>query len=135
MADEHKPEATRGDVATEIQELGRQFEAAIRAAVTSTRAQELQAEIIRSVEEIGKQLEAATKAAVDSQRTKDVTEQAKKVVETAQEHKVVQDIRENLVRGLQTLNEELRKAVDRMERKDPTQPPPTAEDPLQPSGD
>jgi len=135
MADEHKPEATRGDVANEIRELGRQLEAAIRAAVTSERAKELQTEIIRSVAEVGKQLEAATKAALESQRTKEVTEQARKVVETAQEHKVIQDIRENLVRGLQTLNEELRKAVARMERKESPQPPPPTDEPSQPSGD
>jgi hypothetical protein len=103
------------DLMVELREMGQQLEAALRAAVESDRAKQLQKDIAGGVRELAGQLQSAVKSLQTNPRVQQAEERGRLAVEQARDSKVVQDIQETIVTGLSALNAQLRKVVERIE--------------------
>ncbi len=123
----------RNEIVDELKELGNQLQALMRTAATSERSKELQQEITKGVQEITRQVEIATRQARESQTAKELGAQAQKVMQSPQMDRAVQEVRVGLLRGLQELNDQLRKVVVRAEEKAQAPAEPPVEPPSDPS--
>ncbi len=103
------------DLAKELREMGKQLEAALRAAVESDRAKQLQQDIAGGVRELSNQVQSAVKSLQSDTRFQQAEERGRQAIAQARESKVVQDIQETFVAGLAQLNTQLRKVVERIE--------------------
>ena len=109
------PDKDSADLMAELREMGQQLEAALRAAIESDRAKQLQKDIAGGVRELTAQVQSAVKSLQTDPRVQKAEERGRQAVEQARENKVVQDIQETIVTGLSSLNMQLRKVVERIE--------------------
>ncbi len=116
-----------GDLTSELRELGQQLEAAVRSAIQSDKAKQVQQDVSSGVKEISAQLTAAFKAIQENPRVQEVVERGEQAVNQAQQSKVAQDFQETLTRGLAQLNEQLAAFVSRIRQPDTTPDTPPAE--------
>jgi hypothetical protein len=103
------------DLLNELREMGQQLESALRTAIESDRAKQLQKDIAGGVRELAAQVQSAVKSLQSDPRVQQAEERGRQAVEQARESKVVQDIQETIVSGLSSLNAQLRKVVERIE--------------------
>lgn len=118
MSENNTPNAgqdANSDLAKELREMGKQLEAAFRAAVESDRAKQLQQDIAGGVRELSNQVQSAVKSLQSDTRFQQAEERGRQAISQARESKVLQDIQETIVNGLAQLNTQLRKVVDRIE--------------------
>lgn len=114
-----------GDLASELRELGQQLEAAVRSAIQSDKAKQVQQDVSSGVKEIGSQLQAAFKAIQENPRVQELVERGEQAVNQAQQSKVAQDFQESLSRGLAQLNQQLAAFVARVSQPADEAPPAT----------
>ena len=118
MSENNTPNAGQdgnSDLTKELREMGKQLEAAFRAAIESDRAKQLQQDIVGGVRELSNQVQSAVKSMQSDTRFQQAEERGRQAIAQARESKVVQDIQETIVNGLAQLNTQLRKVVDRIE--------------------
>lgn len=127
MSEEPKTEKS---IADELNKLGKQVADAIKAAWESDDRKKLQTEITDGLEKFGAQVSEALDHAGQSQTAQDFRVKAEKVVTDAREAGVVEDIRKGILAGLDTVNKELGKLVEKLETKPA---PPAAEAPEAPA--
>ena len=113
MADE-TPTPTITD---ELSKMGKLVAQAIQAAWESDERKKLEAEVIDGLRKFGDEVSAATKKAGESDTAKQIKTQAEKVAADMQEKDVAGDIRKGLISGLEVINVELGKLVERLEPK------------------
>lgn len=115
-----------GDLASELRELGQQLETAVRSAIQSDKAKQIQQDMASGMKEIGTQLQAAFKAIQDNPRFQDLVDRGEQAVSQAQQSKVAQDFQETLSRGIAQLNEQLAAFATRMRQHEgaPSDAPP-----------
>ena len=119
MADE-TPTPTITD---ELSKMGKLVAQAIQAAWESDERKKLEAEVVDGLRKFGDEVSAATKKAGDSDTAKQIKTQAEKVAADMQQKDVAGDIRKGLISGLEVINQELGKLVERLEpKKAPTEP-------------
>ncbi len=123
MSEEPKTEKSITD---ELAKLGKQVADAIKAAWESDDRKKLQNEITDGLEKFRVQVSEALDHAGQSQTAQDFRVKAEKVVTDARETGVVEDIRKGILAGLDTINKELGKLVEKLETK------PGAEAPAEP---
>ncbi len=132
MSEEPKVER---NITDELSKLGKQAADAIKAAWESEDRKKLQAEITEGVQNFGKEVSEALDKASANETVKDLREKAEKVVEDVRESDVVDDVRKGILTGLDALNKELGKLLDKLEPKPAAQapePPATPEPPAAP---
>jgi phage-related protein len=113
MADE-TPTPTITD---ELSKMGKLVAQAIQAAWESDERKKLEAEVVDGLRRFGDEVSAATKKAGESDTAKQIKTQAEKVAADMQQKDVAGDIRKGLISGLEVINQELGKLVDRLEPK------------------
>ena len=113
MADE-TPTPTITD---ELSKMGKLVAQAIQAAWESEERKKLEAEVVDGLRKFGDEVSAATKKAGESDTAKQIKTQAEKVAADMQEKDVAGDIRKGLISGLEVINVELGKLVERLEPK------------------
>lgn len=120
-----------GDLGSELRELGQQIEQAIRGALASDRARQLQADVASGLKEIGAQVQHAVKAIQEDPRVQELADKGQQTVAKARESKAAQDLQDSLARGIAQLNDQLTGFVTRLRAEsdgsapDATTPPPT----------
>lgn len=133
MSEEPKVER---NIADELGKLGQQVADAIKAAWESEDRKKLQAEIAEGFQKFGKEVSEATEKASESATAKDLRQKAEKVVGEIRESDVVDDVRKGLLTGLDALNRELGKLLEKLEPKPaaeaPTETPAAPEAPEMP---
>ncbi len=122
-----EPRAERS-VTEELSKLGKQFAQTIRAAWESEDRRKLQKEIAEGLQKLGQQLNEAFEKASESEAAKQLREQAEKVVAEVRETDVVEELRKGLLAGLETLNKELGKLLERLETKEAPRAPEAGEE-------
>lgn len=120
MSEEPKTEKT---IADELNKLGKQVADAIKAAWESDDRKKLQAEITDGLEKFGAQVSEALDHAGKSETAQDFRVKAEKVVTDAREKGVVEDMRKGILTGLDTINKELGKLVEKLETKPAAEAP------------
>ena len=113
MADE-TPTPTITD---ELSKMGKLVAQAIQAAWESDERKKLEAEVVDGLRKFGDEVSAATKKAGESDTAKQIKTQAEKVAADMQQKDVAGDIRKGLISGLEVINVELGKLVERLEPK------------------
>lgn len=119
--DNEQPQQPGSDLASELRELGQQIENAVRTAVQSDRAKQIQQDVSAGMKEIGTQLQAALKSLQANPQVQEFVERSEQAVNQAQQSKAAQDFKETLARGVTQLNEQLAAFIARMNQ--PETPP------------
>ena len=114
MSEEQKTEST---IVEELNKLGQQVADTIRAAWESDDRVKLQDEISEGMKQFGDQISEAVDKASDSETAKQLRERAEQVVEDVRESDVTEDIRKGLLAGLDAINRELGKLLERLDVK------------------
>jgi molecular chaperone GrpE (heat shock protein) len=106
------------DLASELRELGQQIEQAVRGALETDRAKQVQSDIAAGMREIGAQLQHTVKAIQESPQVQQLVQRGEQAVSQAQQSKAAQDFQESLARGVALLNEQLANFVTRLRQPD-----------------
>ncbi len=114
MSEGSQPEKS---IVQEFSLFGKQVAEAIRAAWESEDRKKLQAELAEGLQRFETEVNQALDKAGQSDAAKQLREQADKVVADVKESKVTEDARKGVIAGLEVLNRELGKLVDKLESK------------------
>jgi uncharacterized protein with ACT and thioredoxin-like domain len=114
MSDEAKQERSVSD---EISQLGKQFSEVIRTAWESDDRKRIQGEIIEGLRRFGDEVTEALQKVAESDTGKQVSTQTEKVISDVKQSGIADDVRKGVLQGLDTLNRELGKLSERLERE------------------
>jgi hypothetical protein len=124
MTEEPKVEETvseepraESSIADELAKLGQQLATAAQKAWDSEERKRLQNEITTGVQRFGQELQAAVNKAAESEQAKELKTRATKVADDVQKTDVIDEVRKGLLVGLEAINRELGKLLERMETK------------------
>jgi hypothetical protein len=126
MSEEPKVEGR--SITEELGKLGKQMADAIKAAWESEDRRKLQAEILDGLQKFGDEVTVALDKAGQSDTAKDLRVKAEKVVVDVRASAVADDVRKGIISGLDVLNAEMSKLVEKLEPK----PAPADEVPVEP---
>lgn len=129
MTEEPKVER---NIADELGKLGKQVADAIKAAWENEDRKKLQTEIAEGFQKFGQEVNEAVEKASDSEAARDLRVKAEKVVEDIRESDVVEDVRKGILTGLDALNRELGKLLEKLETKPAAETPAAPEAPEPP---
>lgn len=110
---DNQPNPPQSDLANQLRELGQQIEAAVRNAMQSEKAKQVQQDVAAGMKEIGAQLQSAVKSMQENQKFQEFVERGEQAVNQAQQSKVAQDFQESLARGIAQLNDQLAAFITR----------------------
>jgi heparin binding hemagglutinin HbhA len=116
------PDRETPDLKEELREMGQQLEQAFRAVVQSERTKQLQRDLSAGVREITQQLRSAADTMQQDPRLKQAEERGREAFDDLRDSKLAQDLQEAVVTGIQTLNLQLRRLVERIEQENANQP-------------
>lgn len=102
------------DLVNELRDMGQQLENMFRAFIESDRARQLQRDLAGGVQEITKQVQIALRSAQNNSRFQQAEERGRQVLSQAQQSKLVNDVQEALVSGLAQLNDQIKRATERL---------------------
>lgn len=129
MTEEPKVEETLGEepmneeqgiernIADELERLGQQLAKTAKAAWESDERKKLQTEITTGVQRFGQEISTAFEKATASDQAKELLTRAERVATDVQKTDVVEEVRKGLLVGLEALNRELGKLLERLEPK------------------
>jgi hypothetical protein len=104
-------------IADELAKMGAQIAAAAKSAWESEERRKLQGEITTGVQRFGQEMTSAISKATDSDQAKEIKTRATKVAEDMQKADVVEEVRKGILVGLEAINRELGKLLERLETK------------------
>ena len=108
---------TERSIADELTRLGQQLAAAAKTAWESEERKKLQTEIMTGVQRAGQELNTAVNKVAESDQAQQVRTRAAKVAEDVQSTDVVEEVRKGILVGLEAINRELGKLLERLETK------------------
>lgn len=135
---------TERSIADELGRLGAQLAAAAKTAWESDERKRLQGEIVTGVQRAGQELTTAVNKLTESEQAQQVRTRAVKVAEDVQKTDVVEEVRKGILVGLEAINRELGKLLERLESKPgeaetvapvAAEPPVTPDEPVMPDMD
>ena len=126
MSEEPKVEGR--SITEELGKLGKQMADAIKTAWESDDRKKLQAEILDGLQKFGDEVTVALDKAGQSDTAKDLRVKAEKVAVDVRASAVAEDVRKGIISGLDVLNAEMSKLVEKLEPK----PAPVDEAPAAP---
>jgi hypothetical protein len=115
MSEEPKVEGR--SITEELSKLGKQMADAIKAAWESDDRKKLQAEILDGLQKFGDEVTEALDKAGQSETAKDLRVKAEKVATDVRATGVAEDVRKGIIGGLDVINQELGKLVEKLEPK------------------
>ncbi len=114
MADEPRVET---NIADELDKMGKLVAQAVRSAWESEERKKLEGEIVEGLRKFSDQVSTTAKKASESDAAKQIKVQAEKVAAEVKEKDVAEEIRKGLINGLEVVNLELGRLVERLEAK------------------
>jgi molecular chaperone GrpE (heat shock protein) len=126
--------AEEKSISSELARLGKQVADAISQAWESEDRRKLQAEVTVGLETFGDQVSDAMRKASESDAANQLRDETEKVVARVRESDVTAEVRKGLISGLEVINRELGKLVERLEVEPQPSTPPAAEsaEPVEP---
>lgn len=125
---------TQTSISDELSRMGKLVAQAVQAAWESEERKRLEAEIVEGLRKFSDEISSAAKKAGDSEPAQEIKAQAEKVAAEFKERDVAEDIRKGLITGLEAVNVELGKLVERLEPK-PAAPASAVEAPAEAAGE
>lgn len=123
-----EPQKTQKPLVKELNAMGKKLGDALRTALDSPQRQEIEQEVREGFGTVVNEINEALAKARTSDVTRDLGQQAEKLVDTVKSKKVTGDVRQGLIKGLKTLNQELDSLVNRLQTESPESEAPPAED-------
>jgi hypothetical protein len=123
-------------ITEELSKMGKLISQAVQSAWESEERKKLEAEVTEGLRKFSDEVTAAAKKASESDTAKQLRVQAEKVAAEVKEHDIAEEVRKGLLVGLEAINQELGKLVERLEpKKAPVAPAPEppAEAPAEPA--
>jgi hypothetical protein len=114
-------------ISSELARLGKQVAEAISQAWEGEDRKKLQAEVTAGLETFGDQVSDAMRKASESDAANQIRDQTESVVARVRESDVTAEVRKGLISGLEILNRELGRLVERLEVEPQPSAPPAAE--------
>jgi uncharacterized phage infection (PIP) family protein YhgE len=114
-AGQPEPQKETPDLATELREMGQQIEALFRAFIESERAKQMQATVAKSVQNVAAVMRETVEKLQSDPRVQQVEDRGRQALERARESQVFHDVQETLVNGLEQINAQLHKLVEKLE--------------------
>jgi hypothetical protein len=102
-------------ISNELSKLGKQGADAINAAWESEDRKKLQADVTVGLESFGDQVSDAMRKASESEAARQLRDQTEKIVSEVRQSDVTGEMRRGLIAGLEVLNRELGRLVERLE--------------------
>jgi hypothetical protein len=115
MSEEPKVEGR--SITEELGKLGKQMADAIKAAWESEDRRKLQTEILDGLQKFGDEVTVALDKAGKSETAQDLRVKAEKVAVDVRASAVAEDVRKGIISGLDVLNAEMTKLVEKLEPK------------------
>jgi hypothetical protein len=112
-----EPKVENRSIVDELSKLGQQMASAIKAAWESDDRKKLQAEILDGLQKFGDEVTEALDKAGESETAKDLRVKAEKVATDVRATSVAEDVRKGIISGLDVLNVELSRLVEKLEPK------------------
>lgn len=106
------------DLAQELRELGEQLKKAIRVARDHPQLREFERQISQAVADLSAQIDHSVRGAREDERVKKAGEQVKQAAQSVKESGATDDIARGLAKGVQALNEQIRRAIEEAEKTD-----------------
>ncbi len=104
------------DLAQELRELGEQLKKALRVARDHPQTKEFEHQISQAVADLAAQIDRAVQAARGDERMKKAGEQIKQAAQSVKGSGASDDITRGLAKGVQALNEQIRRAIEEAEK-------------------
>ena len=122
-------------ISSELSRLGKQVAEAISMAWESEDRKKVQAEVTTGLQSFGAQVSDAMRKASESDAATQIRDETEKVVAQIRQSDVTGEVRKGLIAGLEVLNRELGRLVERLEAapQPSTTPTPKAEDVAEPA--
>ncbi|MCS6888976.1 hypothetical protein [Chloroflexus sp.] len=111
---DQKPDQTP-DLGAELRELGQQIEAALRTALESERARQLQQELLNGLRTVGEQVQSAVKVIAENPRVQELAERGQQTLHQLQQSQAAHDLQQTLAQGIAQLNAQLAEFIKRMQ--------------------
>lgn len=112
---ESTPSEERSELVAELQQLGQQLESTFKAFVAGP-GQTIRREVSDAFSELGTQVQRAMSAIQERPQAAEIEQKARRAIQQVGERPIVREVEETLVTGVQSINTQLRKLVDRLER-------------------
>ena len=112
-----EPKAEGRTITDELSKLGQQVAVAFKSAWDSDDRKRLQAEIIDGLQKFGDEITQTLDKAGKSETAQDLRTKAEQVAADLRDKGVVEDIRKGIIGGLDVINSELSKLVEKLEPK------------------
>lgn len=106
------------DIAQELRELGELFKRAVRAAREHPNIKDFDQKISRAINDLGTQIDAAAHSAQGP--IKNVGSAVKQAAQTYKESGAPDDIARGVAKSVRLLNEQIRKAIEELEKSSKT---------------
>ncbi len=133
MAEEPRSETS---IADELDKMGRLVAQAVRSAWESEDRKKLTAEVVEGLRKFSDQVSTTAQKASESDAAKQIKDQAEKLAAEVKEKDVTEEVRKGLLAGLEVVNQELGKLVERLEKQPaPGEPAAAPETPAEPAAE
>ncbi len=129
MSEEQKVEK---NIADELGKLGKQAADTIKAAWESDDRKRIQSELTEGLQKFGNDISQAVQKVSEGEQAKDLKVKAEKVAVDLKESDVVEDVRKGILSGLDVLNKELGRLLEKLESKQAPEAPAEPESPAEP---
>ena len=104
------------DLAQELRELGEQLKRAFQVAREHPQTKEFERQVTQAVKDLSAEIERAVKTARDDERIKKAETHVREAVQSVKEGGAKEDIERGFAKGVRTLNEQIRKAIEDAEQ-------------------
>lgn len=116
VVEETTPGAEKS-IADELARLGKQVAEAVKAAWESEDRKKIQADVADGLQKFGQEVSGAFERAAESEQAKEMRVKAERVADDIAKSDVVGEVRRGIVSGLEVVNRELGRLLERLEAK------------------
>ncbi len=104
------------DLAKELRELGEQIKRALQVAREHPKTKEFESQVTKAINDLEVEIQRAVKNASEHDGVKRAGEHVKQTAQSIKESGAPDDILRGITKGVQALNEQIRKAIDDAEK-------------------
>ena len=104
------------DLAKELRELGEQIKRAFQVARDHPKTKEFESQVTKAINDLEIEIQRAVKGASEHDAVKKAGEHVKQTAQSIKESGAPDDIMHGITKGVQALNEQIRKAIEDAEK-------------------
>ncbi len=111
-----QPPIQETDLAKELRELGETIKRAFQVARDHPKTKEFESQVTKAINDLEAEIQRAVKGASEHDAVKKAGEHVKQTAQSIKESGAPDDILRGITKGVQALNEQIRKAIDDAEK-------------------